>query len=548
MGKFQRRRGQHPLKTDSPPTRRVGAARVPGSLEPAFLEAEDYVSRYFSARSTDPENGRISISGERYILLRAASMSVEFFDVVTLLYQDRGPDEARLVASNLLFDVAHALGKADAKAFHDKMDGPDPIKKLSTGPIHFAFTGWAFVNILPESHLTADDDYLMVYEHVHSFETDAWLRHGRKTPFPVCIMNAGYSSGWCEESFGIPLVAVEIECVAMGGRRCRFIMAPVSRIEEHIAHLVGSSPACPSGATGSTARPSASFTIPEFFQRKRLEDELRKSHEGLESRIAQRTSELVATNDRLRQEIAERIRAEQSRDEFISLAAHELKTPLTGLRGFAQLLLRQIDKNVTIDQPMLKRSLQAIHQQSEKLSRLVSQLLDVSRLEGGQLRLERAMTDVTVLIQSVASDARASTTRHTIFVDAPSSVMLPVDPLRLEQVLTNVLDNAIKYSPEGGPITVDVSEADDWVQITVTDRGIGVPPEHRARVFDRFYQVDPRPDRLGGMGLGLYISRQIVELHGGRLEMEFPEEGGTRVRIHLPRGERAPRLHEEQAP
>ena len=209
--------------------------KVPAPIEPLFLKAQAYVSRYFSRKVEDPELGTISISGERYILLRAASMSVEFFDLVTSLYQDKGEGEARSVASNLLFDMAHAIGKADAKAFHGKMGVTEPIEKLSAGPIHFSFSGWAFVDISPESHPTPDNDYFLIYDHPFSFESDTWLRRGRKTAFPVCIMNAGYSSGWCEESFGLPLVAVEIECLAAGGAHCRFIMAPPSRIEEHLA-------------------------------------------------------------------------------------------------------------------------------------------------------------------------------------------------------------------------------------------------------------------------------------------------------------------------
>jgi signal transduction histidine kinase len=108
-----------------------------------------------------------------------------------------------------------------------------------------------------------------------------------------------------------------------------------------------------------------------------------------------------------------------------------------------------------------------------------------------------------------------------------------VDPLRLEQVLANLIDNAIKYSPDGGPIDVTLTAGGDELQIVVTDEGIGVPPEHRERIFDRFYQAHGER-RFGGMGLGLYISRQIVELHGGVLKAEHPREGGTWIVLRLP--------------
>lgn len=518
---------------DRPSPPKLSTVRVPEAFEPLFLRAQEYVSRYFADRKDDAERGTLTISGERYILLRAASMSVEFLDLVMSLYQDKGPDEARTVANNLLFDMAHAIGKADARAFHQSMGVSDPIERLSAGPIHFSFSGWAFVDISPESHASPDEDFFLIYEHPYSFESDTWLKRRRKSPYPVCIMNAGYSSGWCEESFGLPLVAAEIECLAAGGRRCRFIMAPPSRIEEHLASYSPTGPRSP-----RARRSSAPVSVPEFFQRKRMEGELRRSAETLEHRVEERTAALREANERLRLEIAERKRAEEIRDEFLSVAAHELKTPITSLRGFAQLLLHQIEGRGRPDPAALSAGLAAIDRQSQKLSRLVSQLLDVSRLEAGRLVLERAPTDLVALARATVEAARASTTRHEMRLRATGTVIAVVDPLRLEQVLTNLLDNAVKYSPHGGPVEVEIAEAGSAVEIVVTDRGIGVPPEHRDRVLDRFYQAHP-DHRLGGMGLGLYISQQIVELHAGRLSMEHPATGGTRVRVTLPRGELA---------
>jgi diguanylate cyclase (GGDEF)-like protein/PAS domain S-box-containing protein len=308
-------RGQRALRRDPRTAARPHGGRgalatvsVPEPIRPLFLKAQEYVSRYFRRKVENPKQGTISISGERYILLRAASMSVEFFDLVTSLYQDKGPEEARGVAANLLFDVAHAIGKADARSFHARMGVADPIEKLSAGPIHFSFSGWAFVKIFPESNPTPGEDYFLVYDHPFSFESDAWTKKGRRSDVPVCIMNAGYSSGWCEESFGVPLVAAEIECLAAGGAQCRFIMAPPSRIEGHLARY-----ARETGKASPGLRTSAkAVTVPEFFHRKRMEDELRRSHESLETKVFERTAELVAANERLVQEIAERKRAEEA--------------------------------------------------------------------------------------------------------------------------------------------------------------------------------------------------------------------------------------------
>jgi PAS domain S-box-containing protein len=255
------------------PHAQLTAASVPEPIQPLFLRAQQYVEQYFADRVEDPRHSTISISGERYILVRAASMSVEFFDLVTSLYRDKGPLEARSVANNLLFDLAHAIGKADAKTFHQRMGVTDPIEKLSAGPIHFSFSGWAFVEIFPQSSPSPDENYFLIYDHPFSFEADSWIKRGRKVDFPVCIMNAGYSSGWCEESFGLPLVATEVACQARGDRACRFIMAPPHRIEGYVARYYENA-----AAAGAGRAPGPTPTeIPEFFKRRRMEDALRVS-------------------------------------------------------------------------------------------------------------------------------------------------------------------------------------------------------------------------------------------------------------------------------
>lgn len=220
----------------------LNTVKVPSQFEPLFRKAQEYVGRYFKEKKEDPTKGTIEIFGERYILIRAASMSVDFFDTVRSLYKDQGEKEALNVARQLFFDIAHSIGKQDARNFHKKMNLKDPIEKLSAGPIHFSYTGWAFVDIFPESKPTPDENYYLIYDHPFSFESDAWGRGGIRTDFPVCTMNAGYSSGWCEESFGIALVASEIMCKAKGDEACRFIMAHPSKIEGYIREYLKKEP------------------------------------------------------------------------------------------------------------------------------------------------------------------------------------------------------------------------------------------------------------------------------------------------------------------
>ncbi|MGK2856914.1 MAG: EAL domain-containing protein [Thermoanaerobaculia bacterium] len=291
--------GSSPPGASQPRAERLEAVSVPPQFESIFLRAQQHVAAYFADRIENPRLSTILISGERYVLVRAASMSVEFFNLVRSLYSESGEKEARSVASNLLFDIAHAIGKADARTFHERMQVTDPVEKLSAGPIHFSYSGWAYVQISSESHPSPDEDFYLIYDHPFSFESDAWLMRKQRSDFPVCVMNAGYSSGWCEESFGLPLVAAEVECLAAGGPHCRFIMAPPSRIEAHLeryAHEHGTK-------TASHLVSSRSVAIPEFFQRKRMEDELRRSRDDLELNVQERTAELIG-------EIAERRAAE----------------------------------------------------------------------------------------------------------------------------------------------------------------------------------------------------------------------------------------------
>ncbi|MCK4870413.1 MAG: diguanylate cyclase [Gammaproteobacteria bacterium] len=247
----------------------MDTVKVPPQFESVFKTAEKYVREYFKEFKADPSKGTIEISDERYILVRAASMSVDFFETIKNLYRGAGEDEAHNVALQLLFDVAHAIGKQDAKKFHIKMGVEDPVARLSAGPILFAYTGWAHVNISSESKPTPDENFYLLYDHPYSFESSAWIKQGMHSKFPVCIMNAGYSSGWCEESFGVPLVATEITCKAKGDDACRFIMGHHSKIESYIKKYIKKTP--------SLANKNINYEIPGFFKRKELEEQLRQS-------------------------------------------------------------------------------------------------------------------------------------------------------------------------------------------------------------------------------------------------------------------------------
>ncbi|MGE3908123.1 MAG: ATP-binding protein [Chloroflexota bacterium] len=246
-----------------------------------------------------------------------------------------------------------------------------------------------------------------------------------------------------------------------------------------------------------------------------------------------RRAGLAVDNARLYREAQQAIRA---RDEFLSVAAHELKTPLTSMLGFSQMLLRHLTPEGAGDPRIVRRALQAIETQSDRLTRLVSRLLDVARIEGGRLTVEPVNVDIIPLVAGVVDTIQASGSHGHFRTRAPEHLFARVDPLRFEQVLINLLDNAARFSPDGAPVDIDIVETSlGMVRIAVTDRGPGIPQDGRGRIFDRFYQAQTGRS-VSGMGLGLYISRQIVEQHDGSISAEFPAEGGTRFVVTLPVG------------
>jgi signal transduction histidine kinase len=230
---------------------------------------------------------------------------------------------------------------------------------------------------------------------------------------------------------------------------------------------------------------------------------------------------------------AEAQRATRLRDEFLAVAAHELKTPVTSLRGYAQLLQRN---NGTPRPEMLAKGLHTIEVQSERLTELTAKLLDVSRIDSGKLQLEPRPTDLSLLVRETVLRVQHTTEDHDLRITICEPCHVWLDPLRIEQVITNLLANAIKYSPDGGTIEIALDrDGSDWARLSVRDHGLGVPPERRAHLFERLYQAHG-DGYLSGLGLGLFISKQIVELHQGTIEAQFPPDGGTRVVIRLPIG------------
>ncbi len=228
-------------------------------------------------------------------------------------------------------------------------------------------------------------------------------------------------------------------------------------------------------------------------------------------------------------------------EDIIAIAAHDLRQPLTVLLGRLQLLVRSVRRGTPPDD--LAARLDALIAQTRRAVALSEALLDVARMESGNLAIEHAPFDLAALARQVAEDVRISAPAHTLRLDVPATLPFNGDERRLAQVLRNLLENAVKYAPaESGPIALTVaadppSGAAREIHVAVRDGGLGVSAESLPRLFDRTYRApDAIAQGIQGSGLGLYIVRQIVEAHGGRAWAEQAPEGGLGVSLLLPVG------------
>jgi signal transduction histidine kinase len=224
--------------------------------------------------------------------------------------------------------------------------------------------------------------------------------------------------------------------------------------------------------------------------------------------------------------------ADAMKSQLLSTVSHELRTPLASIKGFATTLLRQ---DVRWDETTQRDFLRIIEEEADRLTEIIDNLLDMSQLEAGVLRVEKEPVQFRTLIRDLVDEMRMRTEAHWFVVDLPAALpSVLADSRRIRQVLHNLLENAIKYS-KGGQITVSCQVEDGQAIISVSDQGTGIPSEFLGQVFERFFQIDGASTRrVGGSGLGLSISRGIVEAHGGKIWVESIVGQGSTFRFTLP--------------
>ena len=279
--------------------------------------------------------------------------------------------------------------------------------------------------------------------------------------------------------------------------------------------------------TFSSVRPSQEYTKADLYFAQEL---ARRIASALDNVHLYRQAQAEI---RERKNAEEALRESEARkDEFISMASHELKTPLTSLKGFTNLLQRRLTK---------QGDMQALHflarmeEQLDKLTKLVSELLDVTKMQTGKLEFREEPFFLNELVRETLENLQGTTETHHLQLEEVTDVQVPGDKDRLGQVLINLLTNAIKYSPEADTVIVRVSADEHNAIVSVQDFGIGIAETHQEKIFERFYQVNDDTEKtFPGLGIGLYISSQIVRGHHGRLWVESVKGAGATFYVSLP--------------
>jgi two-component system sensor histidine kinase VicK len=233
-------------------------------------------------------------------------------------------------------------------------------------------------------------------------------------------------------------------------------------------------------------------------------------------------------------DITESKRDEIRKNDFIAMASHELKTPLTSLKAYIQLLAKKLNNN---NDEFVTNALTKAGNQVNKMANLIYGFLDLSRMESGKLQIKMQDFDITKLLVENIAETQLINTSHTIIFNADGVVMVQADKERIGQVINNFLSNAIKYSPKDSTITITIKICEKEIQVSVSDTGIGIKPKDQEKLFQRFYRVDnDEIKNISGFGIGLYLASEIIQRHKGKIWVKSEENKGSTFSFSLPIG------------
>jgi len=253
---------------------------------------------------------------------------------------------------------------------------------------------------------------------------------------------------------------------------------------------------------------------------------LTRWNKSLELEVASKTSEITKSNELLKRANKKLMELDKLKSDFVSMVSHELKTPLTPMKTSAEFLL-QNDPDLNVRREMLELIVRNIDRQT----RMVNDMLDISRIESGNMRYRKEILDIGEIINSAIETIKKQSEEKKINIttDIPTDLLkINADKDKLIQVFINLLSNALKFTPNGGNVEIKANESEKYIEVCVKDNGIGIPPDKIDKIFNKFYQIDNTSARpYGGSGLGLAITKSIMEGHGGTIRVESTPGEGT---------------------
>ncbi len=267
-------------------------------------------------------------------------------------------------------------------------------------------------------------------------------------------------------------------------------------------------------------------------------DTVRIRKDGARIEVSASVSPILGPNGKIigassiARDITEKRELDRRKDEFISVASHELKTPVTIIKGFSQVVSNYLKKS---EDSVLKGYFEKMEVNVDRLAILLDDLLDVSKIQSGSLKLEKERFDIDELIKEISSDMGNINAGHKILIKGRAGKKIYGDRFRIGQVLTNLLSNAMKYSPKNDKVFVKVKRVGNGVRVEVADFGIGISGRDQKKIFEKFFQAENKIRKsYSGLGLGLYISNEIVRRHGGRISVESIKGVGSTFAFYLP--------------
>lgn len=444
-----------------------------------------------------PESGHVLLHGRRMLIFAQSALGTLNELVVTHLGHE--------FAAAIFTQFGFRCGREDYQGVATDVAWDTEVDRISSGPVMHMWEGIVHVTPTALAYDRATGHFRMAGEWRNSYEAENHLdRFGRST-HPVCWALTGYASGWAGEFFGSDLLAIETTCVAQGDDVCRFEIRPEPEWDARADPW----------RTALTATPESVTSV-------------------MESKVVARTEELFQSNRRLAAARDAAQRANAVKTAFLANISHELRTPMNGVIGMAE-VLRASD--LTADQrEMVDLIIEAGTQQVD----IVTDILDYASIESGGLSAKIERTDLAALVAAAVapfrSRAQAKGLQLRIAEPEPAApATVDTDPAKLRHLLNTLLSNAVKFTPTGGTVTVALGRLDAHPVIHVADTGIGMPPEVVDGLFEPFAQADTSiTRRFGGTGLGLAICRELAGVLGGRIDVSSQEGVGSTFTVVLP--------------